>query len=126
MDQAFAKEGAMSTNPIARRLRASSEFTCSRCGGHEAYSRQGQSAFERYVLNAVMVRPVRCCDCDALCYAFPMRLDGPTLRTTERTALVREPRGTETRAHAVYGGTAAHLFRHRPRRTTEMIPTASY
>jgi transcription elongation factor Elf1 len=78
----------MSRKPIVRRLRVSSEFTCSRCGGREAYSCQEQSTFERYLLNAVMVRRIRCCDCDGLCYAFPVRLDGPVLAGTERTALV--------------------------------------
>jgi hypothetical protein len=73
--------------PIARRLRVDSKFTCSRCGGREAYTCQCTSAFERYVLNMVMVQPVRCCDCDALCYAFPVRPEGPILGGTERTAL---------------------------------------
>jgi hypothetical protein len=78
----------MSGKPIARRLRVSSRFICSRCGGGEAYCCQAKSLFERYVLNIVMVRPIRCCDCDGLCYAFPMRLDGGIRGGAERTALV--------------------------------------
>jgi hypothetical protein len=88
MNQAFAKEDAMLRKPIARRLRVDSKFTCSRCGGREAYGCGCKTSFERYVLNIVMVQPVRCCDCDALCYAFPVRLEGPILAGTERTALV--------------------------------------
>jgi len=78
----------MSGKLIGRRLRASAEFTCSRCGSHEAYCCQGQSAFERYVLNMVMVRAVRCCDCDGLCYAFPVQLHGPILGGSRRTPLM--------------------------------------
>jgi hypothetical protein len=86
--RAFAKEDAMYDKRIARRLRVSHEFTCSRCGGHEAYNCRGQNAFERYVLNMVRVRPVRCCDCDSRYYAFPVHLEGPVLSGTERTQLV--------------------------------------
>lgn len=78
----------MSGKLIGRRLRASAEFTCSHCGGHEAYCCQGQSAFERYVLNRLMVRGVRCCDCDVLCYVFPVRLDGHILDGNQRTPLM--------------------------------------
>ena len=78
----------MSGKLIARRLRVSSEFTCSRCGGRQAYCCQSQSAFERYILSLVMVRSVRCCDCDNLCYAFPVRVEGHVQGGYERTALV--------------------------------------
>jgi hypothetical protein len=74
--------------PIVRRLRRSPEFTCSRCGGHEAYFCRSQRVFDRYLLAMVMVRPVRCSDCDALCYTFPVRPDGPILNGTERTPLL--------------------------------------
>lgn len=77
----------MSGKSIARRLQVSSRFTCPRCGGREAYGCGCRTAFERYVLNMVMVQPVRCCDCDGLSYAFPMRLEGPILAGNERTAL---------------------------------------
>lgn len=80
----------MTRKPIAR-LRVSSNFICSRCGGREAYCCHGQSAFERYVLNRVAVRAVRCCDCDSLCYAFPVQLEGQILGGNERTALVAQP-----------------------------------
>lgn len=78
----------MSKKPIAGRFRVSSEYICSRCGSHEAYCCRSQNAFERYILNIVMVRAVRCCDCDALCYAFPVRIDGHPLSANERVALV--------------------------------------
>jgi hypothetical protein len=78
----------MSGKPVVQRLRVSSRFACSRCGGREAYCCQGQSAFQRYVLNMVMVRTVRCCDCDGLCYAFPVRVEGHIRNGNERTALV--------------------------------------
>lgn len=77
----------MSTN----RLRHSSQFTCSCCGGHEAYTTRGKTKFERYVLNMVMVQPVRCCDCDALCYAFPVKPAAPILAGTQRTPLFARP-----------------------------------
>jgi hypothetical protein len=131
--QAFAKEDAMSSRPFARRLRASSEFTCSRCGGHEAYRGQEQNAFER-ILSTVMVRSVRCCDCDALCYAFPMPSQNPSHGRLERAVLVCEAKvreaqvreRTETRAREISGGTAAHIFRHRSGRATGMLPSASH
>jgi len=78
----------MTIKPISRRLRVSSRFICSRCGGTEAYCCRGRSLFERYMLNRIMVRPVRCCDCDGLCYAFPLRLAGNIRSGAERTALV--------------------------------------
>jgi hypothetical protein len=116
----------MSNRRIARRLRASSEFTCSLCGGHEAYSCQGRRTFEHYVLNAMRVRPLRCCDCDGLCYAFPMRLDDPILRGIERIAPIFKPQRAETPERAVYGGAAAHILRNRLGRTTQMLPSASH
>jgi len=78
----------MSSKPIAGRLRVSSEFTCSLCGGREAYCSHSQSAFERYILNVVMVRSVRCCDCDNLCYAFPVGLNGEGMGVNERVPLM--------------------------------------
>ncbi len=116
----------MSNRPIALRLRASSEFTCSRCGGHEAYSCQGRRTFERYVLKAMMVRSLRCCDCDSLCYAFPIRRDDPILSGIERTAAVIKPQRTETRERGVYGGAAAHILRNRLGQATRMLPSASH
>jgi len=83
----FAKEDAMLT-PSTRRIRVSSKFVCSRCGSREAYCCEGRSPFERYVLNRVMVQPIRCCDCDRLCYAFPVRAEGHPESGTRRTALV--------------------------------------
>jgi hypothetical protein len=74
--------------PSTRRIRVSSKFVCSRCGGREAYCCEGRSPFERYVLNRVMVQPIRCCDCDRLCYAFPVRAEGHPESGTRRTALV--------------------------------------
>jgi hypothetical protein len=81
----------MSSQPIARRLRTSSEFTCSHCGGHEAYRCQSSNALERLVLNTLMVQPSRCCDCDALCYAFPVRLSRPASNSFQRTPLLPNP-----------------------------------
>jgi hypothetical protein len=106
----------MSTKSNARRLRASSEFTCSHCGGHEAYTCHGQSTIEHYLLSALMVQSARCCDCDNLCYAFPVRLSSPILSGSERTALARQPHWTEPRTRPA--------LRKRPTRTTGGFPTA--
>jgi hypothetical protein len=77
----------MSSQAIAHRLRSSTEFTCSRCGSREAYPPQRGSGFERHLLKALLIQPIRCCDCDALCYAFPLRLDGPVMDGKRRNGL---------------------------------------
>jgi hypothetical protein len=90
-------EDAMASQPIARRIQPASEFTCSRCGGHEAYVCPSQNLFLRYALRPLMVQPARCCDCDALCYAFPARLSAPVQHGVQRTALVSQSRVSQLR-----------------------------
>jgi hypothetical protein len=92
------QEDVMSSPALANRLRSASEFTCSRCGGREAYTCQSQRAFDRYLLTALAIQPARCCDCDALCYAFPVRPQEPVLSGCSRTALVPVPRPESVQA----------------------------
>ena len=126
------------SKPDPRRLRSSSNFTCSRCGGHEAYNVKIKNAWERLLLQAVMVRPIQCCDCDALCVAFPVRHSNPIAADLAKTELRPEPRPAQlprpvTRplakqapAYPVHGGAAAHFYRNRLQRSTGMLPTASH
>jgi len=92
----------MSNRRIARRLRASSEFTCSLCGGHEAYSCQVGEHSNITFLNAMRVRPCAAATVTAL-LRLPMRLDDPILRGIERIAPIFKPQRAETPERAVYG-----------------------
>ena len=76
----------MASHLIAHRVSPTAEFTCSLCGGHEAYTFQSQSAFVRYLLHPLMMQPARCCDCDTPCNAFPARVSAPVARGVQRTA----------------------------------------
>ncbi len=120
----------MASQAVARRLRASSEFSCSHCGGHEAYTCAGKGSFQSYLLNALAIQPARCCDCDALCYAFPVRPHEPVLNGFERTALVQEERkqhppipATLQRARTT---AKAQTLRKYPRTTSRPLPPSPF